>query len=254
MTLFFLKPYNQSINQSIMEIQKIGATITIGDSEVVKKGARVGFLEMSMMDYIRKNTTIPVPKILEFREDDDMVEIIMERVHGTTLREALNTLSTQNLLKICDQLHGYIRQMQSLKNNTINNQSTDIFYPKPYNDMVDTKDFNDYWFDRLSGILHKDKVEFIRPLLRDDYDLVFCHGDLNVDNILVDDDLNICCILDWEYAGFFPVFWEYVRMHNVPMIPERWLHYVNRLTLSSGIEDITTMLLGYNYIMQNCLL
>jgi aminoglycoside phosphotransferase len=40
-------------------------------------------------------------------------------------------------------------------------------------------------------------------------DLVFCHGDLSQTNILVDPEtLKIQGIIDWEFAGFWPEYFE----------------------------------------------
>jgi hypothetical protein len=39
---------------------------------------------------------------------------------------------------------------------------------------------------------------------REKPDLVFCHNDLSMDNIIVDEKtFKIKAIIDWEYAGFF---------------------------------------------------
>lgn len=38
------------------------------------------------------------------------------------------------------------------------------------------------------------------------------HGDLNAGNIIVDNG-KLTGIRDWEYAGYFPVWWEYVAIH-----------------------------------------
>ena len=49
----------------------------------------------------------------------------------------------------------------------------------------------------------------LRTADREDY--VFCHNDLSQHNILVDRaTLAIRAIVDWEYAGFYPAFFEYL--------------------------------------------
>ena len=51
-----------------------------------------------------------------------------------------------------------------------------------------------------------------RPLemrRREEHNLVFCHNDLSMNNVIVDPDtLKIKAIIDWEYAGFFPPEFE----------------------------------------------
>ena len=41
--------------------------------------------------------------------------------------------------------------------------------------------------------------------------VVFCHGDLVPRNIFVEGS-TITGIIDWEFAGWYPDYWEYCRM------------------------------------------
>ena len=44
---------------------------------------------------------------------------------------------------------------------------------------------------------------------RESEDLVFCHNDLSMHNVIVDPaTVKIKAIIDWEYAGFFPAEFE----------------------------------------------
>jgi RIO-like serine/threonine protein kinase len=42
-----------------------------------------------------------------------------------------------------------------------------------------------------------------------EYPIAFTHGDISSRNILVRDGC-IVAILDWEWVGFYPVYWDYV--------------------------------------------
>ncbi|KAE8139815.1 hypothetical protein BDV38DRAFT_241251 [Aspergillus pseudotamarii] len=42
-------------------------------------------------------------------------------------------------------------------------------------------------------------------------EIVFTHGDLVPRNILVNDKGNITALVDWEFAGYYPKYWEYSR-------------------------------------------
>ncbi|OJJ81320.1 uncharacterized protein ASPGLDRAFT_28157 [Aspergillus glaucus CBS 516.65] len=64
-------------------------------------------------------------------------------------------------------------------------------------------------------------VEFLRqlsPCLSSPPNIVFTHGDLRPDNITVEIvDCNRCVVtglLDWEYSGFYPDYYEAVRCTN----------------------------------------
>ena len=41
--------------------------------------------------------------------------------------------------------------------------------------------------------------------------IVFTHGDLAPRNIMISKDFVITGIIDWEYGGWYPEYWEYVK-------------------------------------------
>jgi Ser/Thr protein kinase RdoA (MazF antagonist) len=44
---------------------------------------------------------------------------------------------------------------------------------------------------------------------RESEDLVFCHNDFSTHNIIVDPaTLKVRAVIDWEYAGFYPIEFE----------------------------------------------
>jgi hypothetical protein len=49
-----------------------------------------------------------------------------------------------------------------------------------------------------------------RRAFRDDYDVVFARANLSTRNILVHVG-HVSSILDWNTAGYYPEYWEYVK-------------------------------------------
>jgi thiamine kinase-like enzyme len=41
---------------------------------------------------------------------------------------------------------------------------------------------------------------------------MFTHGDIAPRNILVDEENNVTGVIDWEYAGWYPEYWEYAQI------------------------------------------
>lgn len=44
------------------------------------------------------------------------------------------------------------------------------------------------------------------------YQSLFTHADLCPRNILIRDG-KVCAIIDWEFAGWYPEYWEYTKVH-----------------------------------------
>ena len=55
-------------------------------------------------------------------------------------------------------------------------------------------------------------VQMIRALPDSPGPYVFTHGEVAPDNILVKDS-KVVAILDWNQAGYYPEYWEYVKAH-----------------------------------------
>ncbi|KAL1941141.1 hypothetical protein VTO73DRAFT_7353 [Trametes versicolor] len=49
--------------------------------------------------------------------------------------------------------------------------------------------------------------------------IVFTHGDLNMQNIMIGPDGHVCGIIDWEAAAWLPEYWEVSVTAIMPMLP-----------------------------------
>ena len=109
----------------------------------------------------------------------------MEYIQGTTLAE----LPEHQQKKIYPELNQHLATLHSIKSKTIDSPSRIIIPPNRVLERTD----NNAW-----------------PLLSSESDeSVFCHNDLSQYNIIVDPTTSkIKAIVDWEYAGFFPVYFE----------------------------------------------
>lgn len=60
---------------------------------------------------------------------------------------------------------------------------------------------------------------YTKHALSGDHEIVSTHGDFAPRNILVDEEGYVTAILDWESAGWYPEYWEYIRAfrHLKPM-------------------------------------
>lgn len=60
--------------------------------------------------------------------------------------------------------------------------------------------------------------------LRSGHRVMFTHGDLSQHNILVKDN-KITGLIDWEYSGWFPEYWEYIKFFERPTPHNDWSDY-----------------------------
>lgn len=155
--------------------------------------------EAESLRFIRKHTDIPVPTVYCDFEDDEAYYLVEEYIDGASMSD----LSDDEKGIVCLELQTHLTTLRTLKSNRIGGPMG-IVIP-PYRVMRRTD--NDVWALRASSF--------------EEY--VFCHNDLSQQNVIVDPvTLRIKAIIDWEYAGFYPSFFE-------------WPFY-NRLGPSSAME------------------
>jgi serine/threonine protein kinase len=175
------------------------------------------------MDFVRKNTDIPVPWLIRVYHGRGRFYIVMDHIPGISLEMAWSSMSLSEKKGCLQQLKGYVERLQSLL--------------PPHPGRVESVTASACYDSRLGGhfgpfhnveafhkhfgheyiLNHADKfpqcqLAFTKCADRK-YRTMFTHGDLATHNILIHDG-KIVAILDWEFAGWYPEYWEYVRFHD----------------------------------------
>lgn len=85
-------------------------------------------------------------------------------------------------------------------------------------------------FHPESEMYHSDfHVETIKNSMRDNHKWRLTHGDMGPHNILVENG-RVTAVLDWELSGWYPEYWEYVKMiQYLPYECRDFLSYARRL-------------------------
>ncbi|KAJ5808415.1 hypothetical protein N7474_009684 [Penicillium riverlandense] len=137
------------------------------------------------MSFIRRNTDIPVPTLYGAFEVDGSYFVIMEYIEGVDMKSL-----TDDQKKVVEvELHQHLATLRKLKSNTIGGPSG-IVIP-PYR------------------VMRYSKHDLLPRRQSESDEFVFCHNDLSQPNIIVDPEtLKINAIIDWEYAGFWPEYFE----------------------------------------------
>jgi len=198
---------------------------------VVKYGEDVHLKQAESTSFVALNTTIPVPTIVNASTYDGEDYIFMTRVRGTPLSECIRSFSEKELDTIAMELRGYLDQLRNLCIEEFEESKfigslgrgecmDKIFragtrHPGPFNTELEMyENICDRWLDLRSWGNNKpdNYIHILRRMYQENshHAIKFTHGDLSPCNILVENG-HVTGILDWEEAGWYPEYWEYIK-------------------------------------------
>jgi Phosphotransferase enzyme family len=170
--------------------------IRVGTDIVAKFGREVNLAEAESMTFIRDNTTIPVPEVLDVYSQDGANHIIMEYVGGVLLNKVLETLSADDKSTITNELKDYIRQMRQLSppedmligsvvgGPAVDRRQLGSAVGGPFRSE---DEFNEWQLAQLYPGIPLSQREMYAAVHRSDHQILFAHGDLAFHNIIVED-------------------------------------------------------------------
>jgi len=192
----------------------------IGHNQMIK--FRCDATEFEAMEFVRQNTTIPVPRVFgAYNGTDGTQDLVMEVVPGNTLNVMWQTLTPDQKTSIATELAGYLSQLRTLQppiegfvgslmlgsgyDNRLGSRRFGPFKSiADFHKFVRRGDAMDLWaFDNDVTSVHN------KP---DSYVTKFTHADFSPENIMVKDG-KITAVIDWEFGGWFPEYWEYAKMY-----------------------------------------
>ncbi|RSL76308.1 hypothetical protein CEP51_010080 [Fusarium floridanum] len=167
--------------------------------------------EAVALRFVKTHTTIPVPEVIS----SDWDRITMEYVEGETLQQAWLGLTDDQRSGVLAQLRGYISQMRALGGiylGRLDGQGVVVpsIMTRSGGPFATVSEFHD-WLVKPPKRSKAQSMYWhqITTQLAVESPIVFTHGDIAARNILVRDG-RIVALLDWEYAGWYPEYWEYV--------------------------------------------
>ncbi|KAI1735730.1 kinase-like domain-containing protein [Xylaria scruposa] len=199
--------------------------------------------EAIVLRFVKANTTIPVPEVLS----TDWDRITMEYIEGNTLQQAWPVLTPDQRLDILDQLRGYIAQLRALKGTQLGRlDGQGVVVPsimtRSGGPFATLEEFHD-WLVKPPKRLQSESMYWhqITTQLSSECPIVFTHGDIAARNIIVRDG-KIVALLDWEFSGWYPEYWEYV-------FALRGLDNIDWETLGLKIPSLFTKRYDLEYIL-----
>jgi serine/threonine protein kinase len=178
------------------------------------------------MEFIRSRTSIPIPRILKVYEMGDRNHLVMEMISSGpgNAETDYHQMDPDQVRNFGSELAGYIQQLRSLEPPTegiIGSVNLDKNHDSrldgsawgPFHGIADFQTYLRlghplrHWENEPDVMLVHSRPER--------YSIKFTHADLRPNNILVKDG-HITAIIDWEFAGWYPEYWEYTKMHWIP--------------------------------------
>ena len=190
--------------------------LLLEDGKIAKIGLSIDRQEAENLRFIHKHTTIPVPEVFDSYDTDDGGHcIVMARVPGITLQQAVPDLSDESKSRILTELIGYIRQLRRLQGASVSSASgsptgMNIFGSHLKEVLTSPSQFHDFITSKVYPEIPKDYVSYLRSRLDDNSCLLFTHGDLVAQNIFIENG-KISGIIGWGWAGYYPEHWEFVK-------------------------------------------
>ncbi|KAL3440484.1 kinase-like domain-containing protein [Aspergillus insuetus] len=173
-------------------------------------------IEVKTLQYLKNYPNIPVPIVIcDWVDTSGRYFVLQQRIQGQTLEEAWPFLTEPQKSAIADQVVEFRKQLRSLTSKSIQCVDQGPCYPallfsdrKPHGPFNSDLELWDAISLSLQG-LPQQALENLKKRLPQCEPYVLTHCDLNLGNIMVKDGA-LTGILDWEFAAYYPIWYEYV--------------------------------------------
>ncbi|KAI8974758.1 kinase-like domain-containing protein [Trametes punicea] len=195
-------------------------------------------IEAEATAFVAARTSIPVPRVRWYWEENGRGNLVMDYVEGEQLQRVWRKLSDAQRLSVMRKIARFVDELRAIpqpppnegtglpRMGWIGGPSGQAFFDfsmtseeSSFGPFANERDFYDWRVSRFKpfGDIHPPtaaRIAEIRRAMPDNHPIVFTHGDINRRNVLVrvdgdgPDDVEITALLDWEQAGWRPIYWE----------------------------------------------
>lgn len=218
-----------------------GSVLFLPHRLCVKYGDSQDLIEAATMQYVRQNTSIPVPKVYCAFKRKNTTYIVMQKIDGNFVGNGWNSRTKESREHILRQLKDMVDQMRRIpcpSHEGVASVTGGSLYdgrlPRPVGNNLRFGPFKNvpefHRFLRLGKDVssdHFDEVKALAAMHEGLWPLRFTHGDLSSLNVLVRGE-DVVGLIDWETAGWYPDYWEYTSAWNVNPQNHFWREEVDR--------------------------
>lgn len=214
-------------DSSAVLLDSFGRKVFRSGGKVIKFGEPVDIQEAQTLCFIKNSGLgIPVPEVYWSGMVENMGVIEMEMIAGDTLQSLWGGLSTDEKRSYAQQLGEMVNRLRSLEGSYIGSlaqrPAVDARRDRNYGGPFDGEAaFNNFLLSNTISSTPKIYRKMLEDLLSTTtHKILFTHGDLSPTNIIVKGG-RIVGVVDWEYAGWYPEYWEFVQFFRALYVDYR---------------------------------
>ncbi|KAF3390735.1 hypothetical protein DPV78_011256 [Talaromyces pinophilus] len=209
-------------------------------SYVTKSGYGVRPVEAEAMRLVSQHTSVPVPEVLFKSFGPDYGYINMTLIPGMPLEKKWDKLDDETKRSVCRQIWNLILEIRTVQppvelkglfqcaadgSPTRDPLIEDL--QEPARPLKSDSELRDRIYERYLHFGGRRFESQLPDMLPRSDSFVFTHDDIAPRNIMVDEQNKITGILDWEYAGWYPDYWEYAQIMR-PAFQGDWSMWMDR--------------------------
>jgi len=233
--------------------------VGVGQHFIVKFGPQVDITEGEVLFFLQRSTSIRAPKLYALFKDPSNPNknfIIMERIPGKTLEAEWDFMDQRAKNSIATKLRALFEEIKRLPSpgsycNLMRGPLLDnLFWTDNRSESIDgpfetEEDLNYALVKKASyNNLPTERVAYYRrhlPHVLRGHPPIFTHGDFQKKNVIVCPTSNLnndnnespeyeVVLIDWEFAGWYPCYWEYSRaIYSCGTWTDDWGSWVDKI-------------------------
>ena len=195
----------------------------VSNRAVVKYGTHISVDEGRTVMKVQQQVRIFMPEVYDCwtsqrhtdRQAEESIYIVMQYIPGKILAETIEDLDKEQTRDLADQLTRILNTLHTIHHRVPGPvdggraMAPRLFTTSGAGPFYSIQDLIN-WFNECLKLCHLfGRASKQQGFDEDIKDLVMCHMDVHLQNLLVNDSGKLW-LMDWDCAGFYPEFFEYV--------------------------------------------
>jgi len=208
--------------------------VELPNGTVAKYGAEVSVNEALSLELVSVLAPGSAPSLKGVHPLGGGKCLVMSKIRGVALDSVWEELDSESRKAVVESLAVHVRRYRALggggPRSADGGECIDARRHARRGGPFENEDqFNDFLSSGEAHTRARPLIKLLRTLMRNDHRLVFTHSDLSPRNIMIE-GLEVSGVLDWEFAGWYPEYWEYAKaVMSVPLETE-WAEHVGVAT------------------------